>query len=292
LGSAAFQPASAFAPASGAAGWQTALDLDFTTEPAQSLAANGAYTIGGIPGWLRSNAANDRVAMAIVAGTGLVMKPGVAANSFTNIIRTGPALWLPFSALGIAGLSFASQIRLSILLDDGFEAGGVDNRDGSVLSVDTNSTAYIAGMLKPGTDSFGHRQFEWLAGINGGLLGGSSVNYGTANIPPAPSVPPKTNFASITLRSLGAGPLNGAMFVTYDLTSVGMPAANAPTNKPRLASPGIGSMSSDGNMALLDPTGLGAGAFFGVTLGSYTLGGNGDKWVSTFQRLKVEYQLT
>jgi hypothetical protein len=92
-------------------GWQTTLDVDFSAQPNQSLAANGTYTIAGVAGWQRENAANDAVGMAIVNGSGLNIQP--SGGTYFNLARTAPLLWLPFSAFMPSAFSWSSGVRIS-----------------------------------------------------------------------------------------------------------------------------------------------------------------------------------
>lgn len=79
--------------------WQTALELDFTAQTTQSISSDGSYTIGGYS-FTKINSADDRVAMAVTNGTGLVVQPGTAGangGDYINNIRTLPALTMALS---------------------------------------------------------------------------------------------------------------------------------------------------------------------------------------------------
>lgn len=84
--------------------WSTALDLDFTTLPALSIATDGTYTIGTNPYtgaglvWNKINSASDQSAMVITNSTGLVITPNSASN-ISGSTFTAPALRIPINSI-------------------------------------------------------------------------------------------------------------------------------------------------------------------------------------------------
>jgi hypothetical protein len=89
--------------------WTTVLDLDLSSEANQTLTTDGNYTIGGKT-WTKINSVNDRVAMALVNGQGLVIKPGATSDLY-GANRTLPAIVIPLSSL-IANMGPMTQIRV------------------------------------------------------------------------------------------------------------------------------------------------------------------------------------
>lgn len=84
--------------------WATALDLDFTTLPTQSLAADTTFTVGASPifntglVWTKVNSASDATAMTITNGTGLVIIPNSASN-ISGSTFSAPALRIQLNSI-------------------------------------------------------------------------------------------------------------------------------------------------------------------------------------------------
>lgn len=84
--------------------WATALDLDFTTLPTQSLAIDTTFNIGTSPifntalVWTKVNSASDSSAMAITNGTGLVITP-ISASNISGSTFTAPALRIQLNSI-------------------------------------------------------------------------------------------------------------------------------------------------------------------------------------------------
>src|SRR5258706_9710939 len=84
--------------------WATALDLDFTTLPTQTIASNGTITVGTSPifgtglVWTKINSASDATAMTITNGTGLVITPNAASN-IGGATFTAPALSIQLNSI-------------------------------------------------------------------------------------------------------------------------------------------------------------------------------------------------
>jgi hypothetical protein len=84
--------------------WATALDLDFTTMPNQSLAVDGTVTVGTSPifgtglVWTKVNSASDATPMAITNGSGLIITPNAASN-VSGAVFTAPALRIQLNSI-------------------------------------------------------------------------------------------------------------------------------------------------------------------------------------------------
>lgn len=84
--------------------WATALDLDFTTLPNQSLASDTTFNVGTSPifntalVWTKVNSASDATAMAITNGTGLVITPNSASN-VSGATFSAPALRIQLNSI-------------------------------------------------------------------------------------------------------------------------------------------------------------------------------------------------
>ena len=84
--------------------WATALDLDFTTLPNQSLASDTTFTVGTSPifgtglVWTKVNSASDATAMAITNGTGLIITPNAASN-ISGATFSAPALRIQLNSI-------------------------------------------------------------------------------------------------------------------------------------------------------------------------------------------------
>lgn len=84
--------------------WATALDLDFTSQPTQSLNTDTNFTIGTNPYtgaglvWTKFNSTGDAAAMAVTNGTGLVITPTSATN-ISAATLTAPLLRIPLNSI-------------------------------------------------------------------------------------------------------------------------------------------------------------------------------------------------
>lgn len=84
--------------------WATALDLDFTSQPSQTLNLDTNYNIGTNPYtgaalvWTKFNSTGDSTAMAITNGTGLVITP-VSATNISSATLTAPLLRIPLNSV-------------------------------------------------------------------------------------------------------------------------------------------------------------------------------------------------
>lgn len=95
---------------SSSSGWITALDIDFTAQPSQSISTDGNYTIAGFP-FVKLNSTNDNTPMALTNGTGLVIIPkGGGTDYFAGTINL-PLLRI-FLSNAIANFSYGMPLRL------------------------------------------------------------------------------------------------------------------------------------------------------------------------------------
>ena len=84
--------------------WATALDLDFTTLPTQSIAVDSTFNLGTSPifgtslVWTKVNSASDATAMAITNGTGLVITPN-SASTVGGSTFSAPALRIQLNSI-------------------------------------------------------------------------------------------------------------------------------------------------------------------------------------------------
>lgn len=84
--------------------WATALDLDFTTLPNQTIASDGTVTVGTSPifntglVWTKVNSASDASAMTITNGTGLIITPNSASN-ISGATFSAPALRIQLNSI-------------------------------------------------------------------------------------------------------------------------------------------------------------------------------------------------
>lgn len=91
-------------------GWITALDLDFTAQPSQSLGTDGNYTIGGYP-FFKSNSANDNTPMALTNGTGIVIIPKAGGTDYFSGTINLPLIRIFLSNV-IGNFSYGMPLRL------------------------------------------------------------------------------------------------------------------------------------------------------------------------------------
>lgn len=81
----------------GTSGWQTAVDIDFTNLPSQTMATDGDYTIAGLT-WTKTRSENEYAAMSIVSGSGLVVypQPVPASGSYSVYNQQHPHIFTQF----------------------------------------------------------------------------------------------------------------------------------------------------------------------------------------------------
>jgi len=157
-----------------AGGWQTVLDIDFTTQAAQTFSTDGTYVIAGKT-FTKGNSSSEATSAAIIPSEGLKFMPS-AGSDYNGSSRTMPYLWTPLSGILPQNIEFnpGSRVRLYVSFGSNNISTTYDN---FVLGFDTNSTTwgiviktgYGTGGVNPTTAIF------W--DVNGG--GGSVAGNGT-----------------------------------------------------------------------------------------------------------------
>lgn len=121
--------------ASGGTNWVTAIDLDFSAEANQTLSSDTTYSIGGVT-WTKVNSSADRVAMAVVNGSGLVIQPNAGSSIYNGTSRTCPYLYADMASI-IPGFYLDIPLRIWLYVSvDNITASG----DGCGMSLDNLST--------------------------------------------------------------------------------------------------------------------------------------------------------
>jgi len=159
-----------------AGGWQTVLDIDFTTQAAQTFSTDGTYTIAGKT-FTKGNSSADSTAAALVPSEGLKFMPN-AGSDYNGSTRGMPYLWTPLNGILPADLaySWSSRIRLYVSLGSNNISANFDN---FVLGLDTNSTTwgiiiklgYGTGGTNPTTAMF------WDINGTGGSVAGNGTTF-------------------------------------------------------------------------------------------------------------------
>ena len=134
--------------ATGAAGWVTALDLDFTTQSTQTMSSNTTYTIGGLT-WTKENSANDLTAMKITNGTGLQVNPNQSTSYYSGS-RTAPLIRLPISSVS-ASIDWGCRVRIYVSIGAISGSGFSGSNVYSFCGIDSDNTNYMSSF------SFGSR---------------------------------------------------------------------------------------------------------------------------------------
>jgi len=119
-----------FSTPAGAGGFVTILDVNFSAQPSQTLNVDGDYTIAGVT-WTKINSANDRVAMALTSGSGLIIQPA-QTTAYLGVTRTLPAILTNISVLD-PSFSLGSHLRAWFYISDGNWTAAYD---GTVLGVE------------------------------------------------------------------------------------------------------------------------------------------------------------
>jgi len=239
----------------GSAGWTTALDLDFSALSNQTLSSDTTYTIGGKT-WTKQLSSKDSTAMAIVNGSGLVIRP-VQTSEFYPPDRSSPLLHLPLSQLSIPNLTWTTRLRVTTYISS-HNVGA--NYDGVTVAIESlpnaGSTSPFQYMMRQGYVS---------------TLGGSAFYYrdtalGSSQITTAASFGASNRTVII---ELGSGMLGGLVMTGYTST----PGSNV---TPLMYRTSTNSMPT---VAL---------STMGITLTAHR-GGSGTALAATFARLIVEY---
>jgi len=261
-------------PGANVSGWITALDIDFSAVPSQNLSANGTYTIGGIAGWKRENAAADRIAMALTNGAGVVIQPTISA--YSSNVRTAPLLWLPLSALNIPALDWSTQFRVWIYAPT--ESHALDNTDAVFAGLDTDSIVFSPGWIASRSNGSGTRFLDLGRRINstGGLEGGVNIGTWTGT---------NTNVVRAEINRL-ASPSIDIVGVRYNAAIAAWPSVSDPALKPIIA---YGGVIAGGDISTMNASALGPAAGLGLVLGAYA-GSVNDQYSVTIARVRVDYK--
>jgi hypothetical protein len=164
--------------------WNTVLDLDFTTQPNQTLSPDGNYTIAGKL-WTKENSASDDVAMNITNGVGLIITPNRSTGSNYVSFRTAPLLRLPFSSFWSTA-DLATRIRIYVSLGDtSTDFGSGASGRYSATGIDSNNTDYLIGLERldngGGSAAFSVTVFIGGGGVSGDAVGPSISPVATYN---------------------------------------------------------------------------------------------------------------
>lgn len=256
-------------------GWKTALDVDFTTATNPGLSANGTYTIGGVAGWKRENAANDRVAMTINGG--IKIQPAISAYNLST--RSAPLLWLPLSALGITLLDWDTAFRVWIHVTG--EGHDVDTTDYVFCGIDSDSLVWCPGWAGSGTNTANARFLMSGYRIDG-TEGGSAVTPGGGNWLTYP-----TGVLRVDIPKL-CGPVMAPMTV-WSSASAAWPLPNAALLRPMAGFTNFIDSNND-RISSANAGSLGPAAGLGIVIGAYA-GSTNDHYTVTITRLRVDYRL-
>lgn len=238
-------------------GWITALDLDLAAQSNQTLGTDTTFTIGGKT-WTKRNSTNDQSAMAIVAGSGLVIQPKSTGDWFSGSY-TMPLLEIALQSLH-ASIAIGKRVRIWIYIS---ADNGAANYDAVCFGVSSGSA--VAG----------HHAERGRTGIDGNVTGitsnltASSTSTGLAK---AVAINSTSNVVVLDIHALGS-PWVTAYYGSY---SSGFPAEATLLLARSYAS---GSLDMSGltpsNMALV----LGA-----------RRAGSGTSYSATIARVKVEFR--
>ena len=119
-----------------ASGWIALPFINFASLANQTFSTDGTYTVAGYTNaWTKGNSTNDRVAMAIVNGTGLVISPGATGNYYQGT-KTLPYLSLNLAS-AIANLGQDTPLRVTIYESSSNET---TNSDAMIVALEHSST--------------------------------------------------------------------------------------------------------------------------------------------------------
>jgi hypothetical protein len=114
-------------------GWNTALDLDFSTLPTTTYGADGTFALGPYTNWTKVRSANDRTPLTNSNGSGLIFRPTAS--------HTGGGVFLPLSAFLPGNVNlWSTALRIWVYLNSqNFTNNGDNFRVG--LGLTTSSVA-------------------------------------------------------------------------------------------------------------------------------------------------------
>lgn len=194
--------------ATGGAGWVTALDLDLTAQSSQTLNSDTNYTIGGLT-WTKTGSTNDRVAMALTNGTGLVITPKTTGTYNGTPTRTCPMLYTDLATI-IPQFYLGAPFRIWYYMSaDGIASSGdfsgvaIDNLSSSATTLGLGSTSRA--------NSSGTRIIQYA-----GALGSSTVTSFNSN----------NNTDRVVVVQFSTGPIGGVTVFSGSYSS-GWPAVTS-----------------------------------------------------------------
>lgn len=238
--------------------WQTALEIDFTAQPNQTLGTDGTVTIAGLS-WTKANSANERTATVITNGTGLVWSP-TSTGDYFNATRTTPLLTLNLSSL-IPNFTLDTPIRAWMYESTSNEAA---NFDSCIVALErpASNTNYV---LKRSFSSGNVQNCSAnVNGTNSGQTNSTGVYTGNGVL----VVECPDGVASIKCRHL-VGAFGTGSFPGYStLTSVG---------------------NFNGETGLNDVQFLGKATDWNFLIGSHRAGSSNNTYTSTIARIRIEY---
>lgn len=252
--------------------WATALDLDFTTLPSQSLAVDTTFNIGVSPifgtalVWTKVNSASDATAMSITNGTGLVITPNAASN-ISGSTFSAPALRIQLNSI-IPDWTVFMPFRIWVWESASNEAANNDK-----MAFGT----YIPNAGFPNQLTLAH--FRGFAGATNGW-GSNFTVLNTDVTTTSPSIPLSANRVGIMYCPMGIlgghAPLIVGSTVTVNSTTIA-PASNGAVlpqstinvvSTAGFPSRGTINVSSSTGSQIIAYTGITGTSFTGCTAGS------------------------
>jgi hypothetical protein len=156
-------------------GWQTILDLDFSAQSNQTISADGPVTIGGQV-FSKFGTAKETAAMAVVAGTGLVLQPiGLSFYLNGSVATTFPGLQLFLSALTFPqAIEWDQRLRLWVYFKtEGFNDGSSQLSGLDVAGATGNYGQYFARQQTASQAQFASKMAQ--AGSSASSCTGTSI---------------------------------------------------------------------------------------------------------------------
>lgn len=255
-------------------GWTTIRTVDFSAQGSQTLNANQNYVIDGLT-FKKENSANDRVAMAVTNGTGLVIKP--TTSDYSAVTRSSPLLWLALSQLGIPDLDWGTQLRIWVQMTDSY-AIGFETDGRAIVGVDSDSLLWSPGWLETGLNSGGNRQLAAGTRYDSGGGGASFVSAGSM----------AANAAGVLRVEMGSiGGVVQQVTTVWSKTATDWPAAGTAGFRPA-----IGKTALQTGVTLLtkiDAGDVGPGAALGIVIGAMAANVN-VAYVANIKKIRIDYR--
>ena len=236
--------------------WQTAVEIDLTAQPTQTLSGDGTYTIAGYT-WTKINSANERQNTVLTNGTGITWYPSSNGDLY-NSTRTLPALYIPLTSF-IPNFTLDMPIRVWLYESTNNEAQSYDS---CVLAMEypSTNTNYV---LKRSDD--GSQVMNASANFNGGNQGQTNSTGVYSNNVLVVECP--DGVGSLKCRQLGGVYNNG--FPGYQ------------TLQP------IGNLNAETGQNDVQWVGLATG--WNLLIGCHRAGSGNNSYTATMGRIKVEY---